>query len=502
MKPFKDVEANRRSYHSDGVRNSVHRASLTVPEISGTLAEISFLNHFLIKRQYRHVACRVTAVGAMGQRIEAKLFEITEPRVYTIPLTGMTDQVVSTYLVDFFAAENLFIPFPAVMINHRSKVFLNSVHAYNRVLNDIFEDDAINEKSVCEASIDVSNDDSLETFLLFTSGPQRCQGRIHFEFHTAEQTYKRDVEIDMPRLTNYEFRLLDVLPDLRHVPMGTLKVKPPTQPMFFGRILAGQRTADGAFSANHSYYDSSNSDEYWDDRRSSYRTYPFFQDLNNIIRMYPIMAPGRLDLSVILADQNGRQIAEIAVGDGNDVGHPGKYAEINVNACARDAGTDPVALGAFTLVATPRDGKTPTRINHQLVYSAGALASSINVSLYNPNVFLPAGKTGMTWGQVPVGGGVSSRLGIVGGNPKSAPDNLEIAFYTKNGKILDVEAELPTAGSAILDIDTLLRDVIAETADGVPEFAWFVACAKRPDISGFVVTKHLESHHCSGEHSF
>ncbi|MEE9210776.1 MAG: hypothetical protein V3U23_10015 [Kiloniellales bacterium] len=50
MKPFKDVEATRRQYHAEGAVNSVHRSSLMVPELSGAVAEISFLNHFLIKR--------------------------------------------------------------------------------------------------------------------------------------------------------------------------------------------------------------------------------------------------------------------------------------------------------------------------------------------------------------------------------------------------------------------------------------------------------------------
>ena len=35
MKSFKEVETERRAYHRDGALNSVHRSSLTVPEIAG-----------------------------------------------------------------------------------------------------------------------------------------------------------------------------------------------------------------------------------------------------------------------------------------------------------------------------------------------------------------------------------------------------------------------------------------------------------------------------------
>ncbi|EMF98201.1 hypothetical protein LEP1GSC123_0086 [Leptospira borgpetersenii str. 200701203] len=49
MKLRKEVEATRRSYHLEPTLNSVHRSSLLVPEIPGSIAEISFLNHFFNK---------------------------------------------------------------------------------------------------------------------------------------------------------------------------------------------------------------------------------------------------------------------------------------------------------------------------------------------------------------------------------------------------------------------------------------------------------------------
>jgi len=51
MKTVKQVKATRKTYHKDPTLNTIHRASLLVPEIQNTVAEISFLNHFLLKRQ-------------------------------------------------------------------------------------------------------------------------------------------------------------------------------------------------------------------------------------------------------------------------------------------------------------------------------------------------------------------------------------------------------------------------------------------------------------------
>ena len=53
----------------------------------------------------------------------------------------MVSEPVSNYMVEFFSPDNLFIPFPAVMVNHHGKNFINQVHAFNRVLNDVFEDE-------------------------------------------------------------------------------------------------------------------------------------------------------------------------------------------------------------------------------------------------------------------------------------------------------------------------------------------------------------------------
>ena len=68
--------------------------SLMVPELDDSIAEISFLNHFLIKRNHKKVACIITAIGKNGQKIESKLHHIEEPRVYVFTLTGMVEEPV------------------------------------------------------------------------------------------------------------------------------------------------------------------------------------------------------------------------------------------------------------------------------------------------------------------------------------------------------------------------------------------------------------------------
>ena len=500
MKPFKDVEAARRQYHAEGAVNSVHRSSLMVPELSGAVAEISFLNHFLIKRGYAHVACRITAVDAQGERIEARLVPVTEPRVHTLRLTDMFEHRAASYIVEFFAAENLFIPFPAVMLNHRGPRCLNTVHAYNRILNDVFEDDTINAVRQCEASIDVCLSQDVDTFIVFMAGPERCRGALEVEFATERGTHRAMEKLDVPRFCHHEIRLSRLLDGLPDAATGVLKVRQPPQAMFFGRLLAGLRTNDGAFSANHSYYDSSATEEYWDDGRASYRLYPFFAGLENVVRMYPIMSPSRLAVTVELIGADGGRLGAVAAGELTSPGT--RFLALSVNDAAAEAGIDPADIGAVAVLATSVEGSMPTRVNHQLIHSAGGLPASVNVSLANPNVFQPEGKTGLTWGQVPVGGGVESWLGVAGHAPGGPACDLDVTFYDTSGEIAKRRWTLPAGGAFSCKLAEELAAELGEPSPEEPSYIWYVIRGARADVTGYVVTRHGASGHCSGEHSF
>lgn len=493
MKSFKEVEQTRKLYHAKPALNSVHRTSLLVPELPGSVAEISFVNHFLLKRKYPHVGLRVTGVDAAGKRVESRLFPITEPRVHTFTLTGSFDKPVADYLVEFFAAENLFIPFPAVMVNHRGPGFLNTVHSYNRSLNDVFEDDAINATRQAESSIDVLPR-PLEAFLLFTAGPTGCRGELELELATPEKTWTAKATVEAPRFGHRLVKVRDVFPDLPAAATGVLKVRQPAQPMFYGRMFCGHLDAEGRFTANHSYYDSSATAEYWDDRRDSYRSYPFFPGLDNRLRMYPIMSPGELAVTVALHGAGGKKLASVPAGV---VTSPGpRFLDVSVGALAEGAGLAVTDVEAFTVSTACGSGRMPTRVNHQLVHSSGGLESSINVSLVNPNVFMPAGKTGMTWGQFPAGKGITSYLGFVGNTPEGKPETLDVTFYGEGGEIGRFEKVLPPGGSVRFNSKDF------EVPGDLPAYLWFMARSSRPDLTAIVATRDDVSGAVTGEHGF
>ena len=500
MKNLKEVESNRRSYHKDPSLNTVHRSSLMVPEMPGTKVNISFLNHFLLKRNHKNIGCKVSAIDKNGNLIESKLHKIDQSIVYTIQLSGMVDKPVSNYMVEFFGPDNLFIPFPAAMINHVGKDFINQVHSFNRVLNDIFEDDSINKNQVKEASVDLPLTENSDTFLLFTSGPMPCKDSFDIEVITQNRQFTKSYPIDLPRFGTQKISIEDNFDNLPKGEGGIIKAKQPRQMLFYGRMLCGQMLHDNSFSANHSYYDSSTVEEYWDTSRPSQRTYPFFKEISNIVRIYPIMSPGTLDFSIIIFDENGNQLEEFEIGKLQSPSND--FLDVNVNNLLNE-NIDKQKISSFALKAKTME-KMPTRIGHQLVYGKGNLDSSISISLFHPDIFHPENKNSFKWGQMIVGTNYDSYVGIVADpceNSEIDSHNCTVNFYSSQGKIAERTWNIKNGSAVKFLISEEIRELHDLKHDD-PNYVWCTVESEKYGLNFFSVSFNKKSFHFSGDHGF
>ena len=284
MKAFKQVLKDQAKYHKNPNVNTVHRSSLLIPVIPDHDTSISFLNHFLIKRGYESVSLKVTPYGKNGSPLPSNTYAINEPRVYSLNLSSeFSNLEVSSYQAEFFCAENLFIPFPAVMVNHSGAHGVNTCHSYNRVLNDLTEYSKVSAISVKESSFEFVNNSLQSTFIVFHTGLQGIDHEDKLEFEllnlSGEVVWNGSLDgisFDSP-MTSYYINLytvFDDLPVVEYKAQYTIKVKQPEQFMFYGRLLAGVAAKKNtAISANHSYYDSSATEEYFDGIQV-FRTYP------------------------------------------------------------------------------------------------------------------------------------------------------------------------------------------------------------------------------------
>jgi len=501
MKSYSSYQKTRIAYHKDAKKNTVHRSSLLVPRFEQAETNISFVNHFLIKRNIQEVSLKVTAVNKNGEIIDSITYEIDKPIVYSLFLDEMFDDInlISLYIVEFFSGKNLFIPFPAVMVNHIGADFTNSVHSYNRTLNDIFEDDQINKNHVFETSFDVLIDEEHDTFFNFVSGPFEINNNIEVSLRNQKRTIESRLDISQKRLSSSNHFLGDILTKEIKKNISTdlysdiARILPPKQNLFYGRLLSGvMNKKTNAFSANHSYYDSSNFEEYFDNNQS-FRVYPYFGKCSNRISIYPIMSPSTIEFHIEIL--KGNEVFKSPIKILNSPSS--EVITFEVNDIVEMSGFKNVSL--FKIVAISKE-KIPTRVTHQLIYSPKQSRSKLNctiaINLANSGMFVPKNKTGLCWGQVLVNNEYSTNLGISFNDNSTNIENVDIDFYGAEGLLKTVSSEITPSNSLIFDTN-FFRELTSED-----QFIWYTAKSNRPDLSAKYFHYHNDSHNAAGEHSF
>lgn len=503
MKNLKEVESDRKKAHAKPKKNSVHRTSLLVPTIPATEAGFSFLNHFLLKRGITDVVCKVTALNPQGKVVDTTSFPINEPRVYQISIGELFPAVdVNNCIVEFYSATNLFIPFPAVMVNHFGNGFVNSVHAYNRILNDVFENDAINSNINKEASIDVRINDEYDTFLLFATGVQDCKQSLRIELADKKRSLSKEVPVNISRLSHQRLSLKEIFPEFRTAEGegAVLKVLQPAQFLFYGRVLGGQVNREGAFSANHSYYDCEDHPEYWEDSSPSYRLYPYLPGFQNGVRIYPTAAPGKLRVEFQLHGKDGK-----VLGKSNPqilTSPSAEFVDFSVNQMLKSSGIQENELSAFRVVATPESGPAPTRIGAQLIYSRGKLEASINFQLFNDNIYFPERDRNIVWGQTILGGGFNTWLGITSSVSKLAAIDIKLTFYSVKGAFTKRDLVLKKDTALTLNLEEELGKALGDLDMSEPHCIWYTMETGGASLVGHTLVSHKDTGHCGGEHSF
>jgi hypothetical protein len=495
MKPLRDVEKTRLDSYEDAQKNSTHRSSLLVPTIPNTEVSISFLNHFLIKRKNQHVGLRLTGVDQSGARIVSRLFPIDEPRVYTFHLQKEFCPSALSYMVEFFSSSNIVIPFPAVMVNHRGPQSYSTVHSFNRVLNDIFEDDEINTIQVEEGAIDITQNPNASTFFTVYAGQHRLRDEIGLRFTSNSKSISKRFAVDIPRLTHQSFTLGSVFPEIEHQ-KGILLIKQPRQDMFYGRLLVGQVLPNGDLSANHSYYDNSEvAGEYWGDSHPSHRTYPVIQGLTTSIRIYPIQSASTLEFKIRIKNSDG---LTLATSNAFELTSPGNdWLDIDINQLIASLDVAPHEVMAFTLIAQPKVGNTPMRINHQIVFGGSGLESSVNVSMHSFNILHSGDRLRTTWGQLIHSSDFDTWLTFANDGKSSECSVVDVRFFSNNGLEKSVSVSIEQGTSNHL----LLSDILG-VAVGEDQFIWFEVESNNFFLSEWSISRHKASGHCAGEHSF
>lgn len=510
MKAFKEVEKDRKLYHKSTDVNTVHRSSLLVPKIEKNRTFISFLNHFLIKRNYNNVALKITGFNKEGDSGDSITYTIDKPKVYTFDLENILGNDFNCYQIEFFCSDNLFIPFPAVYINHIGKGNVNVVHSFNRILNDVREMDKVSSLKVKEASIDLCLKKDKNTFFIFQSGLKN----IEKEFITIsirnsnnkDESIIEKIPLSLQKMSSLKVDLKPLLSQHinKDIAPGeyVLKIEQPSQIMFYGRLLVGvEDLKTGSFSANHSYYDNSEVQEYFQ-KKKSYKTFPFFDVSKNNLRIYPIMSPGKGTFYVFINYEQAKEIKRQLLHEFKFINHK-TTLNIDIDKLLSNTKIKRSLVQTYTVIyEADGDNLSPTRINMQLVYGGKnnniSIDSSVNVSLHNDEIFLPNKEYYESWGQLLNKNGYESRIAIYFGNyyqnntyEETIP--IEVEIYDEKGIFL----------KKTIGIKKLQKYVIKSSElNSSSEFIWVVAKSTRFPLNIFTFHENTATGFSSAEHGF
>lgn len=506
MKKFQKVRSDRKSFDVNSNINTVNRSSLIVPVIDNTQIDVSFLNHFLIKRGIESVLFKITPYKGCGISTYSLSFEINDPVVYSYNLTELFSDLedISSFECEFISTENIGVPYPAVIINHISDCSHNIVHSYSRQLNSIQEESQTQELLTPETNFDYINNKDFETFFVFQNGlfiDKSYELDIHVTSNTSVS--KSQIKIDnLKPFNSCVVGLSDIINDIslpksENIGEHKITVIQPQQRMFYGRLLAGIRSKNNAntFSANHSYYDTSYIEEYVDSNLAK-RAYPLIPGKNLALLFYPSMSPskGRIIVKVYEASTLSPIIIYEKLNDiSNDIIYidvANLLAEIDM----RNTGICEVEFVPETLTGY----KVPARINHQLIYSdfRSPLAASINVSLHHVNSIPITKKNYMTWIQILNNNKYKTCLAVcdsyIEHQEKVNPITLE--FYSDKKLIKTKSMDLYSSKVINIDLDFIDQDC--------GKYIWVACKSSSPYINMYTVHTNFESYHTSGEHSF
>ena len=212
------------------------------------------------------------------------------------------------------------------------------------------------------------------------------------------------------------------------------------------------------------------------------------------------MSPSKLEFFIRFYGHDGEDLGSFGIGSLESPSTD--FIGVSVTEIAKENAVSIDSISSFQLTASPLIGDTPTRINHQLVYGAGGLECSLNVSLTNPNIFSPPGKTYFSWGQIPLSEQLYSYLYLLTQAPVDTPCKISLSFYSTLGKAFSEEVVLKRGQCYSLKTEDLYERFGKPFVDAAPGSHWFSVESEGVAISAYTLAVHRESGHATGEHSF
>jgi len=314
----------------------VFRSSAIFPVLQqeGISSRILFMGYWILKRHIKEISAIATLRNAAGEVLARSTFLIQEAKTYRIELNSLLSQAghhpetafIGSLEIEFFSTQNLFFPFPAVVINYYGPKFSTVVHTAQRVYNDLDDMQKNSQTEVPEAGFNFYANDELEPFIGLINGSQPVQNSfLKIKFLNKAQ---QQLDCTIPLGDLYPYQTTWVYP-ARHCDLkrflagnpGTAKIQCQVNWIFPRLIVGNIDFRLPALSITHSYYDCSRAvsdTDYWQSETPGWHAAALMlpcevaqQHFTNIY-FYPIYSPSSFAIDLEIYNSQGECLGSIA----------------------------------------------------------------------------------------------------------------------------------------------------------------------------------------------
>lgn len=506
----------------------VFRSSAIFPVIQekGISSRVLFMGYWLLKRNIHEISAVITLRNDHGIMLARSSMRINEAKTFRIELTDELElaglrrdsEFSGSIEMEFFSTQNMFFPFPAVVINYYGPNFSTVVHTAQRIYND-FEDKAKNSQTkVPESGFNLYADDDREPFIGLINGSVPVpESLLHLELvnHTRKIL---SCNIDLGDLAPYETKWIypgrhcDLKSFFEGKP-GAAKIDFKVDWIFPRLIVGNFHHKIPALSITHTYYDCSNADtdsDYWRPAEPGWNAASLMvpgelakNHFTNIY-FYPIYSPSSFAIDIEIYSAQGELLG--SKQNGATIRAPEfTLHRLSLRDFCKELGIDDREDCALRLIARPdgaKERRIPARIKIGLDVGKNETETPCNIctNLQPFNTSLENKPTSFRWSPV-LADQPKATIWLMNSSPaieyKREAELVLTFFHESDDRTMVRTMTLPPHGFAVIHVaeDKELNDFFEN------HVGWMTLTSTNPYITTYYFAENA-SGVIGGDHGF
>lgn len=313
---------------------AVNRSSAIFPFINTKLIEtnILFFGYWFVKRNIKDLSFSIKLRSLKGKLLYQDFQRVSEAKSYRINIgdllkTKKINQILyGSIELEILSNENLYFPYPALVVNYHSAKYSSVVHTCGRIYNDKQDKLSNNMQIVPESGFDIIPNKNFVPFISFVNGDKLLKNEILKCLFINEFGEKFSKKINLKKINPYETKFIKLL-NLKEKKFfqnkkGIVKIHHNFK-NFYPRFVAGNfNKSKSIITLTHTFYDSekeTDKKKYFIkniDKKNNFDStllLPLFFNNKNYteIAVYPNFPKTELDFDLEIFDQNGNKKAKI-----------------------------------------------------------------------------------------------------------------------------------------------------------------------------------------------